>query len=182
MDPDTKTFVNCETELFSVNPKKIEGTADFICKSLGFENWELSISFVESEEIRRLNQEFRNINKSTDILSFPQQEWDEPLTLDRPFKQPKTRTPIPFMLGDLVISLEDANANAKDIGHGLDRETGFLLVHGILHLCGHDHMASEEEELMTSQQRLLMEKMTSAFNPPIWELGVVPVASARSPQ
>ncbi len=182
MDPDTNTFVNCETELFSVNTKKIEDTADFICRSLGFENWELSISFVESEEIRRLNQEFRNIDKSTDVLSFPQQEWDEPLTLEHPFNKPKTKTPIPFMLGDLVISLDDAQANAKDIGHELDRETGFLLVHGILHLCGHDHMEPEEEELMTDQQRKLMEKMTSEFNTPIWKLGVVPVASARSPQ
>lgn len=182
MDPDTNTFVNCETELFSVNPKKIEDTANFICRSLGFENWELSISFVESEEIRRLNQEFRSIDKSTDVLSFPQQEWDEPVTLEHPFKQPKTKTPIPFMLGDLVISLDDALANARDIGHELDRETGFLLVHGILHLCGHDHIDPEEEELMTSQQRQLMEKMTSEFNSPIWELSVTPALSAGSPK
>ncbi len=172
MDPETNTFVNCETELFSVDPTKIEDTANFICRSLGFENWELSISFVESEEIRRLNKEFRNIDKSTDVLSFPQQEWDEPVTLEHPFKQPKTKTPIPFMLGDLVISLDDAHANAKDIGHGLDREAGFLLVHGILHLCGHDHMEADEEELMTSQQRKLMEKMSRDFSTPLWEQGV----------
>jgi probable rRNA maturation factor len=172
LDPDTNTFVNCETEFFSVNPKKIKDAANFICRSLGFENWELSISFVESDEIRRLNQEFRNIDKSTDVLSFPQQEWDEPVTLEHPFKHPKTKTPIPFMLGDLVISLEEAHANAKDIGHGIDRETGFLLVHGILHLCGHDHMESSEEELMTDQQRKLMEKMSSDFKTPIWEQSV----------
>ena len=172
MDPETNTFVNCETELFSVNPKKIEDTANFICRSLGFENWELSISFVESDEIRRLNKEFRNIDKSTDVLSFPQQEWDKPVTLERPFKHPKTKTPIPFMLGDLVISLDDANANANDIGHGLIVPRPAFAAPSILHLCGHDHMVAEEEELMTSQQRKLMEKMSTDFSIPLWKLGV----------
>jgi probable rRNA maturation factor len=174
LDPETSTFVNCETELFSVNPQKIENTANFICRSLGFEKWELSISFVDSEEIRRLNQEFRSIDKSTDVLSFPQQEWDEPVTLEHPFKQPKNKSPIPFMLGDLVISLNDANSNAREIGHGLDRETVFLLVHGILHLCGHDHIDPEDEEIMTSQQRKLMEKISSAGQLPLWEQAVSP--------
>jgi len=173
LDPETNTFVNCETEHYSVNSKKIEDTANFICRSLGFESWELSISFVEAEEIRRLNQEFRNIDKSTDVLSFPQQEWDRPPTIEQPFKHSKPKSPLPFMLGDLVISLTDANANANDIGHGLDQETGFLLVHGILHLCGHDHMVPEDEELMTSQQRKLMEKMTKDFRIPLWEQVVV---------
>jgi probable rRNA maturation factor len=182
LDPETNTFVNCETEHFSVDPKKIEDTANFICRSLGFENWELSISFVESEEIRRLNQEFRNIDKSTDVLSFPQQEWDNPVTLEHPFQHPKTKTPIPFMLGDLVISLDDAHTNAKEIGHGIDRETGFLLVHGILHLCGHDHLVPEDEELMTAQQRKLMEKISNDSDLPLWEQGVSATKVVRSIQ
>lgn len=76
------------------------------------------------------------------------------------------------MLGDLVISLEDAARNANDIGHSLDREAGFLIVHGILHLCGHDHMEPAEEELMTSMQRSLMDRMNAEFTPPLWQLGV----------
>jgi probable rRNA maturation factor len=180
-DPEPNTFINCETERYSVDPEKIQAIAEYICRSLGFRTWELSITFVDSEEIRALNSEFRQIDKPTDVLSFPQQEWDEPVTFERPFRAGSvSKNAPPFMLGDLVISLEDAEKNAKDIGHALDRETCFLLVHGILHLCGHDHMEPEDEELMTAMQRQLMDKMTGAT--PIWLHGVTPVTAVGEVQ
>lgn len=180
-DPDANTFINCETVRYSVDRDKIRAIAGLVCSSLGFRTWELSITFVDSDEIRSLNAEYRNIDKSTDVLSFPLQEWDEPITFEKPFK-PTTagKNPLPFMLGDLVISLQDAEKNAKDIGHSLDRETCFLLVHGILHLCGHDHMEPEEEELMTSMQRILMEKLATPA--PMWLNGVSPTANAEVTQ
>jgi probable rRNA maturation factor len=165
-----------------VNSETIQATADFICRALGFRSWELSISFVDSDEIRALNNEYRKIDKSTDVLSFPQQEWMTPVTLENPFQQPPKTGPVPFMLGDLVISLEDAEHNAKDIGHSLDRETGFLLVHGILHLCGHDHQEPEEEEIMTNHQRILMQKMSDEFQIPLWNRGATAITSSRELQ
>lgn len=172
-DPDSYTHVNCEADQYSVDAKKIQAIANFVCTALGFRCWELSVTFVNSDEIQSLNAEFRNIDKSTDVLSFPQQEWVTPVSLEHPYEHPaKKKSPIPFMLGDLVISIEDAARNAHDIGHSLEREIGFLMVHGLLHLCGHDHMTPPEEETMTAQQRKLMQKMTDDFTPPLWECSV----------
>lgn len=179
-EPDTNTHVNCETDQYSVDAKKIQAIANFVCTALGFRYWELSITFVDSDEIRSLNSKFRNIDKPTDVLSFPQQEWDIPVTLEHPYKSPdKKPSPIPFMLGDLIISIEEAEQNAADIGHSLEREIAFLLVHGLLHLCGHDHLITAEEELMTAQQRILMDKMNIDFTPPLWNCGVQAEKSTR---
>lgn len=72
------------------------------------------------------------------------------------------------LLGDLVISPVDAWRNAQDIGQGLDREVAFLIVHGILHLCGHDHKHPEEESIMKHQQKLLM-KTLEMKDDPLWQ-------------
>ena len=72
------------------------------------------------------------------------------------------------MIGDIVISPEDALRNAENIGHSLDRETCFLLVHGFLHLCGHDHEEPEQERLMLEQQKLVMDYLETVADQPLW--------------
>lgn len=91
---------------------------------------EISVKFVNDEEIRALNKEYRNIDKSTDVLSFPLGENGEyDLNNDTGA----------YMLGDIVISIDHAIAQAEMYGHTIEREIGFLTVHSMLHLLGYDH-------------------------------------------
>lgn len=155
MDPDP-TSVRCETAAFRVNKRKTGTLARKVCEALGVSRHELAVTFVTSAAIRKLNAEFRGKDQPTDVLSFPQAEFRTPLTVKKPFRD-SARAGAPPVLGDVVISLPEAAANAKKIGQGLDREVAFLMVHGILHLCGHDHGKAAEEKRMLAQQDALME-------------------------
>ena len=99
---------------------------------------EISVRFVDDEEIRRLNLSYRNKDASTDVLSFPMGENGEyDVNLDTGAK----------ILGDIVISLEHAVRQADMYGHSLQREIGFLTVHSMLHLLGYDHEAGGIEQV-----------------------------------
>ena len=99
---------------------------------------EISVRFVDDEEIQRLNLSYRNKDTSTDVLSFPMGENGEyDVNLDRGAK----------ILGDIVISLEHAVKQADMYGHSLQREIGFLTVHSMLHLLGYDHEAGGIEQV-----------------------------------
>lgn len=117
----------------------------------GFEgNAEVDVSIVDDEQIQAINFEQRNINRSTDVLSFPLGE-NGVYDID-----PATGAK---MLGDIVISIEHAQKQAVDFGHSLQREVGYLTVHSMLHLLGYDHvqggleavhMREKEEAVMLS--------------------------------
>ncbi|MBE6834638.1 MAG: rRNA maturation RNase YbeY [Ruminococcaceae bacterium] len=111
---------------------------------------EISVSFVDNEQIHSLNKEYRNIDKPTDVLSFPLGENGE---YDR---NPETGA---ALLGDIVISMEKAIEQAEEYGHTLQREIGYLTVHSMLHLMGYDHvdggveavrMREKEENVLTN--------------------------------
>ncbi len=98
----------------------------------GFEgSAEVDVSFVDNTQIRTINREQRDLDVATDVLSFPLGENGE---YD---KNPATDA---YMLGDIVISLERAAAQAEEYGHSFQREVGYLTVHSMLHLLGYDHM------------------------------------------
>ncbi len=111
--------------------------------TLDFEDYrnlcEVSVTFTDNEGIRELNNKFRQIDRPTDVLSFPlfdfDGESDEPPVDD-----------IMNMLGDIVISLEKAKEQAEEFGHSFEREVAFLCVHSMLHLLGYDHETSEEDD------------------------------------
>lgn len=107
------------------------------------EDYEISVSFVDNEEIHQLNNEYRDIDRATDVLSFPLGENGE-FDIDN-----ETGA---YLLGDIVISIETAYKQAEVYGHSLEREIGFLTVHSMLHLLGYDH---EEGKL---QERIMREK------------------------
>ncbi len=114
---------------------------------------EVSITFTDNEGIRELNKKFRSIDRSTDVLSFPlfdyEGEGDEP-----PFDE------LLGMLGDIVLSLEQAQIQALESAHSFEREAAFLCVHSMLHLLGYDHEASDEDDAdMRRRQREIMEIM-----------------------
>lgn len=169
MDSDSRT-VNVETANFTVDTAKITQISELVCRALGVGHFELSISLVESETIQELNSTYRHKDYPTDVLSFPQTEFSEPLALLPEGHCPLEETSqAPATLGDVVISLPEAVANAHGIGQGLDREVCFLLIHGILHLCGHDHEVPEEEQRMLALQDALMERINQFQNPPLWQ-------------
>ena len=129
--------------------RAIEATLDYE----KFENdAQVSVTFTDNEGIKELNFEHRNIDKETDVLSFPLIDFDG--GEESPFDDPE------MMLGDIVISLEKAREQAEEYGHSFDRETAFLCVHSMLHLLGYDHVNGEEEEAdMRRRQTEILEAM-----------------------
>jgi len=115
------------------------------------EDAEVSVSFVDNKEIRNLNKDYRNKDKSTDVLSFPLGE-DGAYDLNI-----ETGA---YLLGDVVISLETALKQALVYGHSLEREIGFLTVHSMLHLLGYDHEVSKlEERKMREKEEAILDKL-----------------------
>ena len=113
---------------------------------------EVSVTFTDDAGIKELNRNFRKIDSATDVLSFPLFDFDgsEEPAVDE----------LENMLGDIVISLERAEAQAEEYGHSFEREVAFLCVHSMLHLLGYDHVNSEEEELdMRRRQTAIMEML-----------------------
>ena len=113
---------------------------------------QVSVTFTDNEGIRALNSQYRDIDRATDVLSFPLIDFEG--GEDTPFDDPE------MMLGDIVISLERAREQAEEFGHSFERETAFLCVHSMLHLLGYDHVNSDEEEAdMRQRQSEILEQM-----------------------
>ena len=119
--------------------------------------YEISVMFVDDEEIKTLNKFHRNIDKPTDVLSFPLFEYDEDGEIIEEFADFNKSGEL--LLGDIVISTERAKAQAEEYGHSVLREIGFLTVHSMLHLFGYDHMNKEDEEEMSSYQNEILNEM-----------------------
>lgn len=123
----------------------------------GFENpAEVDVTIVDDETIREINLEQRNLDKSTDVLSFPLGEdgvWDQ---------NPSTRA---YMLGDIVISAETALRQADLYGHSTQREIAFLTVHSMLHLLGYDHVnGGIEQAVMREKEEDVLKALGLAIN------------------
>ena len=113
------------------------------------EDVELSVTFTDNENIRKLNNEFRQIDRETDVLSFPL--GDESFEVD-----PDNDA---VLLGDIVISLEKARSQAEEYGHSFRREVAFLLTHSLFHLLGYDHETPDEEKEMFEKQERALERL-----------------------
>ncbi|MCL2860305.1 MAG: rRNA maturation RNase YbeY [Oscillospiraceae bacterium] len=111
------------------------------------------ITFTNSQEIKKINMVHRNINAETDVLSFPLFESSEIEDILKGKGFPNS------MLGDIVISLNKAKQQAKEYGHSLERELGFLLVHGFYHLLGYDHVNKKDEEIMMKKQEYVLKEL-----------------------
>ena len=145
-----KIYFENEQELLPVTYKlkillrrAIEATLDY---EQFFNSCEVSMTFTDNAGIKELNRRFREIDRETDVLSFPlfdyEGEADEPV-LDE----------IRNNLGDIVISLEKARAQAEEYGHSYEREVAFLCVHSMLHLLGYDHERGEADDLDTRHRQ-----------------------------
>ncbi len=120
----------------------------------GMENdAEVSVTFVDDEGIREINKRFRNMDKPTDVLSFPLLDYEG--ESEEPFFDELCHN-----LGDIVISLERAMAQANEFGHSFEREVAFLTAHSMLHLLGYDHELSDEDDAdMRKRQNDIMERL-----------------------
>lgn len=115
---------------------------------------EVSITFTDNESIRKLNAEYRNIDRATDVLSFPLEDDAEEIGGKEL-----------IVLGDIVISLERAKEQADEFGHSFERETAFLCIHSMLHLLGYDHEKSDEDDAdMRRRQREIIESIGLGIN------------------
>ncbi|MNC24406.1 Endoribonuclease YbeY [compost metagenome] len=125
----------------------------------GVEKGEVDLTFVDNERIHELNREYRGIDRPTDVLSFAMNEAgeDEPEIIyafdDDEYGE------VPNSLGDIIISVTRAKEQAEEYGHSLERELGFLFVHGFLHLLGYDHQDAESEAEMMSKQEHVLEQV-----------------------
>ncbi|MBA2173557.1 rRNA maturation RNase YbeY [Halobacillus locisalis] len=110
---------------------------------------EVSLSFVDNSEIQEINRNYRQKDYATDVISFAMLEEGEG-------EMKILNEDMPNMLGDIVISVDKAKEQAEDYNHSLEREFGFLALHGFLHLLGYDHMNEEEEKAMFNRQEEIL--------------------------
>ncbi|ALX48116.1 rRNA maturation RNase YbeY [Lentibacillus amyloliquefaciens] len=110
---------------------------------------EVSVTFVSNQEIKEINRNYRQQDRPTDVISFAMQEkvGEEPEIIGEDH---------PLLLGDIVISVDKAKEQAEEYGHSLERELGFLTVHGFLHLLGYDHMNEQDEVEMFGRQNVIL--------------------------
>lgn len=115
---------------------------------------EMSVTFVNNDKIQQLNKEFRGVDRATDVISFAIEddaEGDFPIVMDDELVEQ-----IPENLGDIFVSIDKVDEQAKFLGHSYERELGFLVVHGFLHLNGYDHQNdADEKEMFTLQRNIL---------------------------
>lgn len=131
-----KLIEDCAKE--ALNEEKIEKDA------------EVSVTFVDNGQIHELNKIHRNIDRETDVLSFPMGD-------ENGFEINRDNNAI--LLGDIVISLEKAVMQSEEYGHSLKREVAFLITHSLFHLLGYDHETPEEEKEMFEKQEKVLEKL-----------------------
>mgnify|MGYP002792112714 CR=1 FL=1 len=122
---------------------------------------EVNLLLTTNEEIQKMNAEFREIDRSTDVLSFPMVDYEEPgefefLEEADEYFHPETGE---LMLGDIVISKEKVLSQSEEYGHSPRREYAFLIAHSMLHLMGYDHMEEEERLCMEAKQRDILDRL-----------------------
>lgn len=117
--------------------------------------FELSITIVNNQKIQDINRNYRSIDQVTDVISFALEDDDEE---DLPIFFEEGEDPFPRLLGDIIISFNQAKEQAEEYGHSFERELAFLVVHGFLHLNGYDHQTDvEEKEMFSLQEKILKE-------------------------
>lgn len=151
-----KVYIDYSNEQDKFSPPEdferlIESCTIAALESEGIEDdAEVSVTLVDNERIREINKEFREIDRETDVLSFPLGDEDG-------FEvNPDTDA---ILLGDIVISPEKARTQAEEYGHSYEREMAFLVTHSLFHLLGYDHMTPDEEREMFTKQEAVLQRL-----------------------
>ena len=121
---------------------------------------EVNLMIVDLDTIHEMNRDYRQIDRPTDVLSFPNLSFDSPgkfdLTESADVVDPETGE---VVLGDIVICYDKVLEQAEEYGHSILREFAFLLTHSMLHLCGYDHMTEEETSVMEAKQNQILDTL-----------------------
>lgn len=135
-------IINEKEEILEL--KKVEEFIKFVIEKESLQNCSFSIIITDNTFIHKLNKEYRNVDRPTDVISFALED-------NKDFISGNIR-----LLGDIYISIDKAKEQAIEYGHSLLRELSFLSIHGLLHLLGYDHMKKEDEEIMFKKQEDLL--------------------------
>ena len=122
----------------------------------GLDNIKIYINIIltNPDEIKRINKEYRNIDKETDVLSFPMFQKEEIEGLIK-----KKENIVTDILGDVVISIPRVYEQAEEYNHSFERELSYMVVHGFYHLMGYDHMEEEEKKIMRQKEENVLQKL-----------------------
>jgi len=139
---------------------KLEQLLQEAAEMEGLTSGEVTLTFTDNAGVHALNKEYRGIDAPTDVLSFAlNDEGVDELDIYFGEETEAGLDPISGMLGDIIISVERAEEQRLEYGHSLEREIGFLFVHGFLHLLGYDHQDDASEAEMTSKQEAVLQKI-----------------------
>ena len=130
-----------------VDTALLNKVADYALKSENVDNGVVNIIIVDNKKIKEINNEYRNIDRETDVISFALE--DDDTFIELPIR----------VLGDIYISIDKVKSQASEYGHSEMREICFLVVHGILHLLGYDHMNENDELVMFSKQDKILDEL-----------------------
>ena len=151
--------------MFEIEYEQIEGNKEYekIIKqgiercfnegNLNDKNVEINIILTTPERIKQINNKFRNIDRTTDVLSFPMFEKEEIAVIK------KNGSKIKEVLGDIVISTEQVEIQAREYGHSFERELAYMVVHGFYHIIGYDHIKEEEKKIMREKEDAILKKI-----------------------
>jgi probable rRNA maturation factor len=131
--------INIDDEIESAINESIKKCLQVEKKDL---NYEVSVSFVDNDEIKQLNKEYRNVDKPTDVLSFPLNDYDYNSNH--------------HILGDIIISTDKVIEQATEFGHSILREIVYLTVHSMFHLLGYDHMNDDDKNKMREKEKFVL--------------------------
>jgi len=138
--------ISAACDCADVDIEAVRSYALDVMAATGHDAFELSILLADDACVRELNRQYRGVDRTTNVLAFPQQDGPETL-------------PGPALLGDVVISVEKARRDSARAGHGLFDELKKLTVHGILHLSGHDHRTESQARKMRQLEEALAERI-----------------------
>ena len=110
----------------------------------------INVVLTNPKNIRKINNEFRNIDKETDVLSFPMFEKDELEKIDEANED---------ILGDIVISIERVKEQAEEYEHSFERELSYMVVHGFYHIIGYDHIEESDKKIMRAKEENILKKL-----------------------
>lgn len=141
-------YIDNRQDIYEISEEIKDLVKKTILESLEIEglsnNYEISLSFVSDQEIRELNRDYRGIDKSTDVLSFPMED--------------EFQVEIP-LLGDIIISLDTAYRQAVEYKHSMKREIAYLICHSMFHLLGYDHIEDRDKLVMRKKEKQVMENL-----------------------
>lgn len=139
----------------------MQQVAETACRAEGVDRVQAYVRIVDDEQIHRLNRETRGVDRPTDVLSYPSVNYKSGTARDNAARIRREYDPETgrSFIGDIVISIDRARAQAREYGHSLSRELGYLTAHAMLHLFGYDHMTDEDKPVMRAMEEKIMSEV-----------------------